>query len=53
MPTVAYVVNSMFVMTDESAFAGSVKVLYVPIERSIYIDFLLDFETSDFLTQGH
>jgi hypothetical protein len=40
MTTVAYVVNPTFVMTDESAFAGRVKVVHVPIERSIYINFL-------------
>ena len=47
--TVAYVANPEFVMTHESAFAGRVKAVHVPIERSIDIDTLLDFEIAEFL----
>jgi len=53
MTTVAYVAKPEFVMTHESAFAGRVKAVYVPIERSIDIDTLLDFEMAEFLfTRG-
>jgi len=54
MTTVAYVANPEFVMTHESAFAGRVKAVHVPIERSIDIDTLLDFELAEFLfTRGN
>jgi len=53
MTTVAYVANPAFIMTHESVFAGSVKAVHVPIERSIDIDTLLDFEMAEFLfTRG-
>ncbi len=54
MTTVAYVADPEFVMTHESAFAGRVKAVHVPIERSIDIDVLLDFEMAEFLfTRGN
>jgi N-acylneuraminate cytidylyltransferase len=54
MTTVAYVAEPEFVMTHESAFAGRVKSVHVPIERSIDIDSLLDFEMAEFLfTRGN
>lgn len=54
MTTVAYVANPEFVMTHESAFAGRVKAVHVPIERSIDIDTLLDFEIAEFMfTRGN
>lgn len=49
MTTVAYVADPEFVMTQESIFAGRVKAVRVPIERSIDIDSLLDFEIAEFL----
>ena len=49
MTTVAYVVDPEFVMTHESAFAGRVQAVHVPIERSIDIDTLLDFDLAEFL----
>jgi len=53
MTTVAYVAKPEFVMTHESAFAGRVKAVHVPIERSIDIDTLLDFEMAEFFfTRG-
>jgi len=53
MTTVAYVANPEFVMTNESAFAGRLKAVHIPIERSIDIDTLLDFEIAEFLfTRG-
>lgn len=49
MTTVAYVAKPEFVMTHKSAFAGRVKAVHVPIERSIDIDSLLDFEIAEYL----
>jgi len=49
MTTVAYVADPKFVMTQESLFAGRVQAVHVPIERSIDIDTLLDFEIAEFL----
>jgi N-acylneuraminate cytidylyltransferase len=54
MTTVAYVANPEFVMTYESIFAGRVKAVRVPIDRSIDIDTLLDFEIAEYLfTRGN
>ena len=54
MTTVAYVADPEFVMTHESAFAGRVQAVHVPIERSIDIDTLLDFDLAEFLfTRGN
>lgn len=54
MTTVAYVADPKFVMTQESLFAGRVQAVHVPIERSIDIDTLLDFEIAEFLyTRGN
>lgn len=54
MTTVAYVADPEFVLTHESVFAGRVKAVHVPIERSIDIDALLDFEIAEFLfTRGN
>ena len=49
LTTVAYVANPEFVMKHESIFMGRVKAVHVPIERSIDIDSLLDFEIAEFL----
>ena len=52
--TIAYVADPEFVMTHETAFAGRVKAVHVPNERSIDIDTLLDFEMAEFLfTRGN
>jgi len=54
MTTVAYVADPKFVMTQESLFAGRLQAVHVPIERSIDIDTLLDFEIAEFLyTRGN
>jgi CMP-N-acetylneuraminic acid synthetase len=47
--TVAYVVNSEFIMKQNGLFEGVVKSIKVPIERSIDIDSLFDFEIAEFL----
>jgi len=53
MTTVAYIAKPEFVIAHESVFAGRVKAVHVPIERSIDIDSLLDFEMAEFLfTRG-
>jgi len=49
MATVAYVVKSEFVMTHNSMFEGRVRAVYVPSERAIDIDTLLDFQIAEFL----
>ena len=47
--TVAYVVNSGFIMKQNGLFEGLVKSIRVPIERSIDIDTIFDFEVAEFL----
>jgi N-acylneuraminate cytidylyltransferase len=49
MATVAYVANPEFVLMHPSVFAGRVRAVHVPIERSIDIDTLLDFELAELL----
>lgn len=49
MTTVAYVADPAFVMTRNGTFPGRVKAVHVPVERSIDIDTLLDFEMAEFL----
>jgi CMP-N-acetylneuraminic acid synthetase len=50
--TVAYVVRSEFVMSNGGAFEGKVRHVYVPPERSIDIDTLLDFNIAECLIQS-
>lgn len=47
--THCYVAKPEFVMTHNSIFEGIVRAVYVPIERSIDIDSLLDFQIAEFL----
>jgi len=47
--TVAYVVRSSFIMKNDSLFAGIVSAVRVPVERSIDIDTMHDFEIAEFL----
>jgi N-acylneuraminate cytidylyltransferase len=47
--THCYVAKPEFVMTHDSIFEGIVRAVYVPIERSIDIDSLLDFQIAEFL----
>ncbi len=49
MTTVAYVVNPDIVMTKNGLFDGTVRHVYIPPERAIDIDTLLDFRIADFL----
>jgi N-acylneuraminate cytidylyltransferase len=49
MATVCYVVNSEFIMSNESIFEGRVKAVKIPIERAIDIDSLFDFQIAEFL----
>jgi N-acylneuraminate cytidylyltransferase len=49
MTTIAYVANPTFVLTYETIFDGRVKAVRVPIERSIDIDSLMDFEIAEYL----
>jgi N-acylneuraminate cytidylyltransferase len=47
--TVCYVVRPEFVMSHGSIFEGRVRSVYVPAERAIDIDTLLDFQIAEHL----
>jgi N-acylneuraminate cytidylyltransferase len=47
--TVAYVVRPEYVMTHGSTYEGRVRAVYVPFERAIDIDTLLDFQIAEYL----
>jgi len=47
--TVAYVLRPEFVLTNDSLFSGRVHAVEVPLERSIDIDTVYDFELAEFL----
>ena len=49
MTTVAYVFKPDFILNNNSIFEGVVASVEVPVERSIDIDTLLDFEIAEFL----
>ena len=49
MATVCYVLNPKFVFSHKSVFEGRVKAVYVPPERAIDIDTLLDFQIAECL----
>jgi len=51
MATVAYVANPRFILSATSIFSGKVRGVYIPIERAIDIDTMLDFEIAEFLSQ--
>ena len=54
MTTVAYVADPDFIMAQSSIFAGCVKAVHVPVERSIDIDTLMDFRIAEFIFKhGH
>lgn len=45
--TVCYVINPAFLMKHNSIFEGRLKAVYVPPERAIDIDTLLDFQIAE------
>lgn len=49
MTTVCYVARPGFVMSHNSIFEGRVRAVYVPTERAIDIDTLLDFRIAESL----
>lgn len=49
MTTTAYVADPHYIMTQKSLFAGRVRAVHVPVERSVDIDTPLDFEIAEFL----
>ena len=49
MTTVCYVAKSQFVMSSSSIFDGIVRKVEIPLERSIDVDTLSDFEIAEFL----
>jgi len=48
MTTVAYVINTEFVLNHESIFDGRVGMVEVPRERAIDIDTIIDFRMAEF-----
>ena len=49
MATVCYAIKPEFVMSHESIFEGRVRSVYVPTERAIDIDTMLDFQFAEYL----
>ncbi len=49
MTTVAYILRPKFVLESNNLFDGQVRSVYIPIERAIDIDTLLDFKFAEFL----
>ena len=49
MTTVAYVARPEFVMTSRGMFEGRVRSVHVPLERSLDIDTLLDFQIAEWM----
>lgn len=49
MTTVAYVTSPVFVMTRNGIFDGRVRQVYIPPERAVDIDTLLDFRIAECL----
>lgn len=49
LTTVCYVVRPEFVMEKSSIFEGRVRAVHIPVERSIDIDTLIDFQIAEFL----
>ncbi len=49
MTTVAYALRPEFIRTSDSLFEGRVRAVHIPVERSIDIDTLFDFEMAEFL----
>jgi N-acylneuraminate cytidylyltransferase len=47
--TLCYIVKAEFVLNHNSIFEGRVKAVHIPLERSIDIDSLLDFQIAEFL----
>lgn len=47
--TIAYVASPTFILDGGSLFSGRVRAATVPVERSIDIDTLYDFEIAEFL----
>jgi CMP-N-acetylneuraminic acid synthetase len=47
--TVCYVANPRFIMKHNAIFEGRVKSIYVPTDRAIDIDTLLDFQIAEYL----
>lgn len=47
--TVAYVANPEFILSGRSLLSGCVRAAKVPVERSVDIDTLHDFEIAEFL----
>jgi N-acylneuraminate cytidylyltransferase len=49
MTTVAYVTSPKFVLENNSIFDGRLAGVYIPLERAIDIDTLLDFKIAEIM----
>ena len=49
--TVAYLVDSLYVLNNNSLFEGIIRMIEVPVERGIDIDTQLDFELAEYLAR--
>ena len=49
MTTVAYVLNTHFVLQNDNLFEGRVHAVHVPVERALDIDTILDFRIAEML----
>lgn len=52
MATVAYVANPEFIMKNDTTFEGRVRSVFVPLERAIDIDTLMDFKIAECLLKS-
>jgi N-acylneuraminate cytidylyltransferase len=49
MTTVCYVLKTSFVLSRSALFQGRIRAINIPLERSLDIDTLYDFELAEFL----
>ena len=49
LTTVAYAIRVKYIFKTKNLFSGKVKSVYIPIERSLDIDNIYDFEFAEFL----
>lgn len=52
MTTIAYVLRSQFVLERQALFEGRVRTVFVPRERAVDIDNLLDFQVAECLMRA-
>ncbi len=52
MTTVAYIVNTSFIKSNNGIFEGKVKSVTIPRERAVDIDDLMDFKIAELVLKG-